>query len=67
MGMRADGLAQLCLLPVRSSVALPKAIDGAALRPAAQREFLNDAGGTDQNHENEVGDQERHAPELLTP
>ena len=38
---------------------------GAALRPTAQCEFLNDTGRTDQKYEQEVGDQECHAPELL--
>ena len=38
---------------------------GAALRPAAQSKLLNNTGRTYENYKNEVGDQERHAPELL--
>ena len=63
-GERADGLAQP-LITGAFLGSLAEGDHGAALRPTAQCEFLNDTGRTDQKYEQEVGDQERHAPELL--
>ena len=63
-GECADGLAQP-LITGAFLGSLAEGDHGAALCPTAQCEFFNDTGGTDQKYEQEVGDQERHAPELL--